>query len=64
MTIDVLWDQPDIYDQFSLTFKEQTIAPIMVQTETAHDEQLTSQLPIPLRITTTPIPRKNPDVPR
>ena len=38
-------DRPDLYDQSSLTFKDQFIVFSADQKETAHNEQATSQPP-------------------
>ena len=39
------WDSPDLYDQSSLTFKEQPIAPVTDKNTNAFDEQSPSPLP-------------------
>ena len=39
------WDRPDLYDQSSLTLKDQAIAPTADQRENAHMDQTPSQLP-------------------
>ena len=39
------WDRPDLYDQSSLSFKKQPIAPVSDQNEDAHNEKPTSEPP-------------------
>ena len=46
------WDRPDLYDQSSLTSKEQPIAPVTDQNTSAFDEQ--SPSPLPRKISTAP----------